>query len=33
VLDRDIARAEPGALLETQVLRTAVAGQTVYDRR
>jgi predicted amidohydrolase YtcJ len=31
VLDRDITRVEPAAILKTQVLRTVVAGKTVYE--
>jgi len=31
VLDRDITRVEPAALLKTQVLRTVVGGKTVYE--
>jgi predicted amidohydrolase YtcJ len=31
VLDRDITRIEPAAILRTQVLRTVVAGKTVYE--
>jgi len=31
VLDRDITRVEPAAILKTQVLRTIVGGRTVYE--
>jgi len=31
VLDRDITRVEPAAILKTQVLRTVVGGKTVYE--
>ena len=31
VLDRDITRVEPAAILKTQVLRTVVGGTTVYE--
>lgn len=31
VLDRDITRVEPAAILKTQVLRTVVGGRTVYE--
>jgi predicted amidohydrolase YtcJ len=31
VLDRDITRVEPVAILKTQVLRTVVGGKTVYE--
>jgi predicted amidohydrolase YtcJ len=32
VLDRDITKVDPSALLKTQVLRTVVGGKTVYLR-
>lgn len=32
VLDRDITKVEPSALLKAQVLRTVVGGKTVYER-
>ncbi|HEY4356037.1 MAG TPA: amidohydrolase [Acidobacteriaceae bacterium] len=32
VLDRDITKAEPQALLHTRVLRTVIAGKTVYTQ-
>jgi len=31
VLDRDITRVDPAAILKTQVLRTVVGGKTVYE--
>jgi len=31
VLDRDITRVEPVAILRTRVLRTVVGGKTVYE--
>jgi predicted amidohydrolase YtcJ len=31
VLDRDITRVEPAAILKTQVLRAVVGGKTVYE--
>jgi predicted amidohydrolase YtcJ len=33
VLDRDITNATPAKLLETKVLRTVVAGKTVYEAK
>jgi len=33
VLDRDPFATDPGLLLDTRVVQTVVAGQTVYDRR
>ena len=32
VLSRDIMTVEPAAVLETEVLRTLIAGETVYER-
>jgi len=31
VLDRDITRVEPGDILKTRVLRTVLAGRTIYE--
>ena len=31
VLDRDVTRVEPSALLKTKVLRTVIGGKTVYE--
>jgi predicted amidohydrolase YtcJ len=33
VLDRDIAKAAPGDVLKTKVLRTVVGGKTVYEAK
>ncbi len=32
VLDRDLTKIQPAEILKTQVLRTVVAGKTVYSR-
>jgi predicted amidohydrolase YtcJ len=32
VLDRDLTKVSPREILDTQVLRTVVGGETVYER-
>jgi predicted amidohydrolase YtcJ len=33
VLDHDITKVKPAAILKTKVLRTVVAGKTVYEAK